>query len=797
MNANLTTIIKQTLMIFLILMLAACGGGGDSGDSGGDPGGSVQDPGHTDDPGDDLDPGDDIDEQESSEDIARRIHSLGIGGAQGFVITGDGGEVDSQSQKLAATDGTVASDELDGNTLYKVTQDGRLERVPFSEDDGSEMDRGTIRPTGVFEVGTDFVYVRVDIVTTHEWGDSTENFGLLVNKSTGLAFWAEDIFVWHLEDTRPFTSQFRFDQQGNIFLRQEIFEDDFWGNFPVKVDISNLGSGDLTATPLQTVHDMEGFELSDNGETLAYRGRNSNNDVVYAVYDSNEGSIGLIRNLDGAPSAEPINLFLGLDGELYLSYRFYELDEETWEDEYDYPLYRLVNDAGTVTAVEVGQLDGEFTSGADTFDHYGNNYNEVVERLSISGAPAGFSGPGWAGPNGRMVINGRLMYFNDALVEVDIPNRMIVEHDEVVSLFETGKSLEQYPTDRHLWLSGTADADGNSLIVRYNPVTQETTTLPFEENFELHKFEPLDAERVMFEGIRLADQAKVVGQMNITGEIIEQTTYATEMPVTVLRAILPTDFIRIDGSAQDWDTAFRVLSGLAGGPDGDDLVYYSEASGRGEYFGLLEFEGSIESDHYETHNSRGSYTRINFDTHAITMRGGAVEVTAGGGEPVDALAEGSSIATGQAMEFAIPESLLGDGAQPVLQSVERYMEVLYGAIAGWGEEWVEEDPEDPENNAQLLRVHLNLGSPLGEQMIDVMLTEGYRVEVTTDSVTLFDAEDVSTAIEGVEYPVDDVQGETVTFTIHESAFVDPSLVQVDQVLNMEGTWVEEQLDILQ
>src|SRR5690606_4963070 len=78
---------------------------------------------------------------------------------------------------------------LESNTLYKVTESGRLEAVPFSDKTGNELERGAIEPVSIVEVGPDFVYMVIN--APGPWGGS-EAVGLLVNKSTGLAFLAGD-----------------------------------------------------------------------------------------------------------------------------------------------------------------------------------------------------------------------------------------------------------------------------------------------------------------------------------------------------------------------------------------------------------------------------------------------------------------------------------------------------------------------------------------------------------------------------------------------------------------------------
>src|SRR5690606_17268996 len=130
-------------------------------------------------------------------------------------------------------------------------------------------------------------------------------------------------------------------------------------------------------------------------------------------------------------------------------------------------------------------------------------------------------------------------------------------------------------------------------------------------------------------------------------------------------------------------------------------------------------------------------------------------VTKGSETAIDAIAEGGSLAHGQALEFAIPAELLGEGANPVLESVERFTATLEDSVSDWTYEWV----------GNQLQVGLTLKAPLSEQPDDIELTEGYKLKVTVDSVTLVDGNSVATDIIDVSRPAEDIAGAELSFTI--------------------------------
>ena len=722
MQFNIFTTLKWSLVVLLIAGLSACGGGGGGSDDDHDDGGYDSVPDNS--GGNDQFPNPDSD---PAADLAKRIHKLGIAGAQGFVITGPNGEAGNGVQKPAARKANalemqkpVADVEqaLQSDTLYKVTEGGLLQPVSFNDKAGNELERGAFRPLSIVEVGPDFVYMVIAVDTN--WG-SSEQVGLLINKGTGLAFLAGDAlgdpYNFIGNDTRTLSSRFRFDNQGNIYLLR-WHSDLGYLSLPTKVDISNLGYGDLTSAALQTLHDTSAFEVSGSGELMAYVGTNANGDKGYYVYDATTGGTPRLGTLNGPSETDLSNLFLGLDGELYIT-----AGKNLWS--YGAgggieTLYQLKKNAGNIAAAEVGPVTHKSTSGAAEFN-----------KLSFAG---------WDSARTRNVVNGLLIYTPNASIyskdfyEVDLQNRVIVNHDLAMEDFDAGKSLKFYATGRHLWIHGSDESTSAPLVVRYNPVTKKQDTLTFNVNFELHRIEPVGEDRVMFEGVQLTGSngsTKIVGQMDAQGNVLEQTIYAiTKAPVTVLHAITPADFINIDGSPNDWDVNLRVLEGVkTSGVGGNDLLSYSETRGRGDYYGLVEFNGSISANH-------NHYTRIVFDTHTITIGSNSIWVTKGNEAPVDAIALGGSVAQGQAQEFAIPAALLGDGASPVLKSVQRFTAAIEDSADDWTYEWV-----DVSGNADYeLRISVFLKAPLNGSKLSIALTDGYELIVTESGYTLADLE---------------------------------------------------------
>src|SRR5690554_3971549 len=161
---------KCLLALILTVTLVACGGGGGSDNSGGNPPPPTSNPPTDEDPND----GNNDPSPPTTAQIAAEIHRLDITGAQGFVVT-DQAEPNNApwtaasipqlpSQKIDfEITATSTSGGMEPGKLYKVTADGRLEEVPFENEQGEEVTRGQLTPKAVLEVGDDFLYVAVEI----------------------------------------------------------------------------------------------------------------------------------------------------------------------------------------------------------------------------------------------------------------------------------------------------------------------------------------------------------------------------------------------------------------------------------------------------------------------------------------------------------------------------------------------------------------------------------------------------------------------------------------------------------
>ncbi|WP_157960502.1 hypothetical protein [Marinimicrobium alkaliphilum] len=765
--------IKAIATLLTLFFLTACGGGGGSDEDNGGGGTDNPPPIDTEDPTPDA-------------NLAEQIHSLGIAGAQGFVVTG----TDSDPSAASLPTGIEVNDNLlEPHTLYKITTDGRLERVPFMDDQGSEIERGAITPTGVREFGPDFVLM--DILVRPTNSSAHDLVGLLVNKATGFAYLIPDGFLHHqdayygIESLENIHRRLRTDAQGNIYYLRYVAPASGNGGsllVPSRVDISQLGQGDLSISTIQNIHDVNHFEVSSAGDFVVYQGYSPTTESTVAIAWDNLSqtpiSLGsLLAELDttGYESITLGAIFRGLDDRIYLDYSFVALVEDNYE--YSRQYYRLArNPSGALALEDLGPFTGSIT---------GSEQPESGYLIAEIPKDDGYLGT-------RHIVNGQLTYVatwshnNRAnnIITVDLEQRRTTQHHQVLGLFAHA-SANYVVSDRHIWLYGFAAGTEQTLIVRYNPTTYETAEINLGSGFELERLEALSSDRVLFEGLRYNPLSNVIALMDLEGNILEESVFEiANVPVLTLLAILPADFIRIDGNPQDWNTDLRVLSGSAGTrPEDSDLVHYSQTQGRGDYLGLVEFAGPINGD---------DHTRIRFDTHELIIYPGFIGVRATSDPEAEltSLYADSALAFGSALEFSIPASALG-ASLPDLLYVERYERVRYAAVANMTHDWQTEG--EGEAQVATLTINLVLDSPIGDETITVRLSESARIELTRDNATLITNE-ISAIIDDLTLPETDEAGADVIISVsHESLTGD----EEPEVLDPEGIEHEEQLDILQ
>jgi len=597
------------LVFILTASLVSCGGGGD-----GDTGLSI-------------------------EELEKKIFSMNVSDVQGFVITGEGGNATQKTgiaRKLQAP-GDNAID-LDANSIYKVTVDGRLERVPVNDADGNEAPRGTIRPVEIKDVNSDYLFMKFFIRVKDRINGNQASRIYLVHKRSGLAYNATDIFsessdiMSSLGPSQRFHSLVRglnvhWDQTGNLYAAYEA-----QGLEPrlVKIDTTNLEAGPLTAEILPfTQGNLRDWEVSPDGSFVVYRdeGRFSQETAITRFLNVETGIL--------------FNLNVAVEGSF--NHGFFR-----WVRALDGRIYGLSSSEG-VYRIEMADDGGPRTVLT----------GQLVDPSVRLRWPTAFD---------RQVVGGKLLYIAEVfssnfvsdwglLLEVQPERATTVSHPIPTDLL--GQITDFGTTADFVFFLGVEKATSIDTILRYNPATGETVLFKNIVDFDISRFKIMSNNKVWFSALRLSDQATVAGEIDVNGvmTIIDVKT-ANEPDIILMVPINIGDFLVVDGSTQEWPLNLRLLTDVVGDhttKTSGDLTAYSQRMSATTYTALVEFNGPIS---------------IDIEVEVILSTEWAVKITRNGGSLVDRIATtesslngaGGLFAIGEALEFSVPLSAIGNPA---------------------------------------------------------------------------------------------------------------------------------------
>lgn len=729
--------------IVLAASLAGCGGGGGGGGSG-----SGDDDGTGSSGGDDP-------SAASGAELAEALALVDTANAAGLIVTG----ADPDSATGAVTSNAVAGEavthasddaiDLEPNSLYKVTESGMLERVGARDADGEELPRGSVQPVGLFDVNETFVVIWFWIpgaVCDDCVGDDFVNFleqdvlPYLVRKSDGAAFAARDalgapfLSSDGLQDPRR-SHRFESDDAGNIYVSVNSIKSgtDFDSREQdelVRIDVSGIDSGDVTARILQDVDTVNSWAAAGNGDYVIYEGgsRLDEGQTVLRMVDTVSGEL---SELSLGAGVFPGQMHATIDGSTYALVANTEGGNR---------LFRVERDAtGEPVEVALGELRVESVSDVDGFAgfQFFGDTSSHFERLVIDGREF-LIGDGEQ--RGVPQFNPARHTYELRLDNVDVdgnPNPLVRLHDAPWAFFARPQDVrDARVSGDFIWYFGTRLSTGRDAIIRYDPrkETIDPATDIFEaftdpvtgSDLDINKFRVLNSNRVYFEALRLNDGATVIGEISGDGVVtIDDVVEADEPDIFVLEPIRPSDFIVIDGRVQEWSLERRIASDPAddslGG--GNEVIHYSEWITGGDYFGLVEFDGGIDS-------AVRTRIRINGDQELRIDDGKAGLVVI---DPATGLAQGDersfaefggAAAIGSAVEFRVAEEELG---RPSDYSA-RIARVGAGDIDGLASSY--------DSGAAMHTVDIELAKPIGAQELRVALdTTGFTLFVDGDETS--------------------------------------------------------------
>ena len=561
-------------------------------------------------------------------DYASKVHNLDLSGAQGLYITGDsassGAASPLRSEEYSADTIQKAANavDLDPNSVYKITADGRLERVAIEDENGEELPRASVKPVKIQDLNSLYLVIWLKIE-----GDGSGGIPYLVHKSSGFAYNASKV-IWNASKTvQPdgtevyeiYDQNIQFDRANNFYLkRTKIGSDDMNFESIYKIDTSTLGSSSLTVTEIPSAYSFQNTSwiVDDSGEFIVFGGRSATiGDSPVRYLSITTGAIHNINEeIDGTFDPYWIK---GLDGKIYTS---------------------VINDM--VCDDTVDQCVTWYRIEADT-----NHLPVITEVAKSNDVPMH-----WAlGANRRHVIGGKLIYITDdtssfGIEEVDPVAGTVFHH--YASFSDVFTSVEKYVVSgSDIYIFGRLSSTTANGFYKYNVLTRTGQAITVESGYDVHKFTVLADGSFLVEGIRLSDQAYFYGQLATDGTVTVTSTVALGAPtVLLMEAIKPADFMMIDGNPSDWPTSLRVLNDISGDStktDGD-LLYYSQTTTSTQYFGMIEHGEDFNRSYY-LHVTFENGEQLQFQEDNATIL------------PDNTLTEaGGIVSRGSVVEFSMP-----------------------------------------------------------------------------------------------------------------------------------------------
>ncbi len=664
-------------------------------------------------------------EAKTFDDLAAMVKKMDVSGAQGFVLTGSSGAAAKASSRMAKTALTKAADNvitLEENSIYKVTDDGRLERVPVTDEMGSEVPRGTVQPFDIRDL--DGLYVIFWFKIGGEW----EPVPYLVHKPTGLAYRASDVIPAHYLNENTVRKEFHYerDASGNLYFDNN----NSYFSRVMMVDGSGIGSGALTARKLEIPEwDISSWAVDANDSFLVYTGKSADGSAVCRFLDIRSGVLTNMFSIDTNILCDYWGL--GPDGKVYGR-----------------------NKQGEAIRIERGADNKPLVYTIGYF-----LWTWASDGRSMKSSLPGFY------TDERHIIGGKEFFFHNGsgeryAIEIDLDQAKIVEHDlprKELSLIKKSDISGNF-----IFYVGTSSTTSSDVILRYDPISMTATTFDPGADYDMNldRVKVLGPDTIWFEALRLSDQAKVIGKMASDGTVtILDVVVATEPQIIIMEAIHPTDFLTINGDVQEWSLDKRIQQDIASDAvQGDDLRYYSEQKSKTNYFGLVEFE--------ENKVSSDSITRITIDDMY------QIRIGSSSSEFRNLLTDTSSMlrniggisAIGTAVEFSVPLNAL-TGATLKDIKVARVKEDIFGDVS----------TITPVKNGTDWTLTLGMATPLGDATVEIELVGSYvlrfdkTVAMIDDGIT---QNDLTTLGGSIVYPASD--GGDITVVIPVAAIGSPA-----------------------
>ncbi|MBR5468893.1 MAG: hypothetical protein IKU78_00285 [Paludibacteraceae bacterium] len=408
---------------------------------------------------------------ESNRNESKSISKMNIGDATTLFIASSANGMAEISPK-GNNDAAVAT-----KRLFKITEDGVVEDVVYTDEEGNEITETYIPENMYFIENSPYFFAEFR-------GD----FGMkqyLVNKHTGAVYDASGVIdLYSLAESDFFANAplFVTDGYGNIYYSSYDYNS---GNDRVhKIDISNINQ--IVHEALTPITDnLDRFVSSTNGE-LFYE-YYSGGDSKYRLRSAGGKLIPFSLRADFSYNNMA---FRGLDGKLHILDRNC-LQTISFSDYGDITLDTIIN-------VE----DLMYDLGCDAASPY-NPYLVTLEN--------------------RILAIGK---YSAAMV-LDSDNKDDITGN-VFDINDNMRIRDFHYTDSYIYCCG--EISGNFSLVRIDPYTYSKEVIMQNNDYEIYSFTVLNDETIMFNGLRLSDGKNIIASIDKNGKfkILDETLNSQE-----------------------------------------------------------------------------------------------------------------------------------------------------------------------------------------------------------------------------------------------------------------------------
>lgn len=402
---------------------------------------------------------------------------------------GDYGDVsallitDAESLYLAPKPKTeeAAARDAEGNVMFKITKEGIVIEVTFTNDKGKTESTEKLKPNALYHANDEYFIVVYDLYNPQ----NGNNVSHLVSKKTGAVYSLENVGV-------P-------DGPINDFENHPVVLSDGQNN----LYYSTYGYGNgknyelycVNVSNPEKVFAKALTSVNDGSQQLDQYNVDVAGNVIYSHSGLNNRGVRLVFAGGGYKNLNIDSYWTAPDGKLY--YQGYVHDETTGESEY--PIYRLDIEGQEVTETEYGNVDVDIY----TYTSY------------------------YLTSGGRAYI----LEYGGQLIEVYNPEGKphLVEGVPALTNIQAVTQSEE-----ELFIAG--ESDGDPRVIRVNPVTGAWSDLYTPGDYEVYNM-VYAGGRLTVNALRMSDGAIIMGELDGTGKmnVLDETSNSKVLYLTRIK----------------------------------------------------------------------------------------------------------------------------------------------------------------------------------------------------------------------------------------------------------------------